>query len=143
MRVDRAECRKGERLKKKRYDPSADRSPSTRSHGTGLGPTRGSDRVQTALWVLSAVLIVLVLGCRGRLGPWERLAQAALAACLLAMGVRMLQRLTAHGWWKGDWRSTLRHQRSEEWMALLVGMNVALIGLACMYIVVTRSVSFP
>lgn len=97
-----------------------------------------TDHVQRLLWVLTVIAIVALLVGRGRLGAWEKPAQGFLGGCLTAMGLRMFQRLTARGWWKGDWRSTLRRQGHEEWTALLVSLNVTLIGLVCLAVVAIR-----
>jgi hypothetical protein len=81
-----------------------------------------ADGVSRGLWFWTLFLIAVLLMFRGRLDVWEKPIQAALGASLLAMGFWQFRRLTAHGWWKGHWRYTLRSQRHEEWMAVCLAV---------------------
>jgi hypothetical protein len=54
------------------------------------------------------------------------------------MGYRQYHLLMARGWWKGNWRTTLRHQKRQEFMALMVALNVVLIGLVCLAVVTMK-----
>lgn len=94
-----------------------------------------ADGVLKTLWIFTALLIVALVLFQSRLTAWVKIIRILLGASLLTMGFWQIRRLTAHGWWKGHWRATLRSQNHEEWMALLVAINVMLIGFVCMVVV--------
>ena len=96
-----------------------------------------ADGVLKTLWVLTALLIAALVLFQSRLTAWVEIIRVLLGASLWAMGFWQIRRLTAHGWWKGRWRATLFSQNHEEWMALLVAVNVMLIGLVCMVVAVS------
>jgi hypothetical protein len=100
-----------------------------------------ADTVQKVLWIWTVLLMAALWVFSGRLAEWKKIVEIMLAASLLAMGLWQFRRLTAHGWWKGHWRSTLRSTKPEEWTALLVALNVILIGLVCVVVVVIGGVA--